>query len=88
MTGAKSFNLWTKPTIGGERKLRASSKVILAVIPLLLGALLFRSLVVFEKTDGGARIIEALAYSIIILVVTMSLVTLVISLIDYLRSLE
>lgn len=88
MPDKKKFHLWTKEKTGGERELRASSKVFLTVLPFLLAALLFQSLITFEKIDGGAEVIESLAYIIIVLVITMSLVTLVISLIDYLRSLE
>lgn len=88
MTATKKFSLWTKAKSGGERELRTSSKIILTLLPFLLSGLLFQALVMFEKIDGGAEVIEFLAYGIIVLVVTMSLVTLVISLIDYLRSLE
>ena len=88
MPGTKRFSLRTKEKPGGERELRTSSKVFLSVLPFLLAALLFPALVTFEKIDGGSEIIEVLAYVIIVLVITMSLVTLVISLIDYLRSLE
>jgi hypothetical protein len=88
MTGAKKFSLWTKPGSGGERKLRTSSKFLLTVLPFLLSGLLFQALVMFEKIDGGSEVIENLAYGIIVLVVAMSLLTLIISLIDYLRSME
>lgn len=88
MIGTKKFNLWTKEKPGGERELRTSSKVFLSLLPFLLAALLFPALVMFEKIDGGSEIIEVMAYIIIVLVLTMSLVTLLISLIDYLRSLE
>ncbi|MCP5444113.1 MAG: hypothetical protein H6968_13870 [Chromatiaceae bacterium] len=88
MTGAKKFHFWTKEKPGGERELRSGSKVFLTVLPILLAALLFQALITFEKIEGGAEVIEVMAYIIIVLVITMSLVTLVISLIDYLRSLE
>jgi len=88
MTDANSFDLWTKAKPDGERELRASSKVFLSLLPFVLGTALFQALVTFEKIEGGAEIIKVLAYGIIILVVVMSLVTLVISLIDYLRSYE
>ncbi|MCB1880871.1 MAG: hypothetical protein KDI54_12610 [Gammaproteobacteria bacterium] len=60
----------------------------MTLLPFILSGLLFQALVMFEQIDGGAEVIEFLAYAIILLVVAMSLVTLVISLIDYLRSLE
>lgn len=88
MTGKKTLSLWTKAKPGGERALRSSSKFILTLLPILLSALLFQALVMFEKIDGGAEVIEYLAYGIIVLVVAMSLVALVISLIEYLRSFE
>ena len=88
MTTAKKFNLWTKEKPGGERELRTSSKVFLTLLPFLLSAMLFQALIMFEKYDGGAEIIKMLAYGVIVLVIAMSLLTLVVSLIDYLRSLE
>jgi len=88
MTGAKNFSLWTKPGPGGERDLRTSSKILLTVLPFLLSGLLFQALVTFEKIDGGSEVIKMLAYGVIVLVLAMSLLTLIISLIDYLRSME
>ncbi|MCB1849883.1 MAG: hypothetical protein KDI83_03705 [Gammaproteobacteria bacterium] len=88
MTTAKRFNLWSKERPGGERELRASSKFLLTLLPFILGGLLFQTLVAFGKTESGALVIEYLAYAIILLVIVFSLLTLLISLIDYLRSLE
>jgi len=88
MTKAKSFSLWTKERANGERELRASSKAIISIMAVVLTVSLYQGLILFERVDGGAQIIEILAYILIVLVVTLSLFTLVVSLIDYLRSLE
>ena len=88
MTAAKKINFWTIEKPGGERELRTSSKVFLTILPFLLSALLFQALIMFERVDGGSEIIKIMAYGLIVLVVVMSLLTLVVSLIDYLRSLE
>jgi len=88
MTKAKSFSLWTKKRANGERELRASSKAIISIMAVVLTVSLYQGLILFERVDGGAQIIEILAYILIVLVVTLSLFTLVVSLIDYLRSLE
>jgi len=88
MPATKKSHLWTKEMPGGERELRTGSKIILTAIPILLAALLFQALITFEKIEGGAKVIEALAYTVVVLVITMSLVALLITLIDYIRSLE
>ena len=88
MTGLIDIKRWTQPGRNGERELRSGSKVLLTLFPLLLVVLLFWMLVIIGGTEGGAEIIAVLAYTVIALVIAASLFVLIMSLIDYLRSLE
>lgn len=88
MTGLIDINRWTQLGSDGERELRSGSKVLLTLLPLLLVVMLFFMLVIIGQTEGGAEIIAVLAYAVIALVVAASLFVLIMSLIDYLRSLE
>lgn len=88
MTGLIDINRWTQVGSDGERELRKGSRIALTLLPFLLVALLFWVLVVIGGTKEGADIIAVLAYSVIALVVAASLFVLIMSLIDYLRSLE
>lgn len=88
MAKAKKFSLWTKKRANGERELRASSKALISLVAVLLSFSLYQGLILFGETNSGAQIIEVLAYVLIVLVVALSLLTLIVSLIDYLRSFE
>jgi hypothetical protein len=88
MSGRIRGTLWRRFRADGEAELRTRSKLLLTIMPLLLAALLFPLLLTIERMDGGTAIIEVFAYGVILLVVAASLLTLIISLIEYLRSLE
>ena len=88
MTGKIRGTLWRRYRADGEVELRTRSKLLLTIMPLLLAGAIFLLLLAVEHMDGGAQIIEVFAYGIILLVVVASLLTLIITLIEYLRSLE
>ena len=88
MEKRRRWSLWTKEAPDGTRVFRASSKVLFTILPLLLGVLLFWGLVAAGDTEGGKEIIFYLALGLIVLIVFASLLVLMISLIDYLRSFE
>ena len=87
----KSFwnrEFWIKETFHGGIEYRTSSKILFTLVPILLAVLLYKLLIVIEGLENGAEIIMVMAYGIGILMITLILLVLIISLIEYLRSFE
>jgi hypothetical protein len=83
-----SSDYWIKETFHGGFEYRTSSKVLFTVLPILIAVLLYKALIVIEGLESGAEIIMILAYGIGILMITLILLVLIISLIEYLRTFE
>lgn len=88
MTPKKLASFWTKAARNGEREFRTTTKVLFSILPLLLAGLVYLLLVTIGATEGGADIVAVLAYGIVVLVAMLTLLVLMTSLIEYLRSLE
>ena len=82
----KSF--WIKETFSGGTEYRKRVKVLLSILPFVLAALLYKLLIMIESLDNGAGIIMALAYAVIVLMVTLMLLVIIVSIIEYLRRFE
>ena len=84
----KRQSIWSRETLDGEREFRTITKVLfsLAVAALALGTYLLLNLL--GTTEKGFETIVVLAYGVGVLMVVATLLVIVISLIDYLRSLE
>ena len=88
---AKKFwsrDYWIKETFHGGFEYRTSSKILFTVLPILLAVLLYKTLILIEGLENGAEIIMVMAYGIGVLMITLILLVLIISLIEYLRSFE
>lgn len=83
-----SRDFWVKETFHGGIKYRTSSKILFTILPILLAVLLYKLLLVIEGLESGAEIIMVLAYGIGVLMITLILLVLIISLIEYLRTFE
>ena len=83
-----SRDFWIMETFHGGIKYRTSSKILFTVLPILMAVLLYKLLIVIEGMESGAEIIMAMAYGIGVLMITLILLVLIISLIEYLRSFE
>lgn len=90
-SNGKSFwsrDFWIKETFHGGIEYRTSSKILFTILPILMAVLLYKLLIVIEGLESGAEIIMVLAYGIGVLMITLILLVLIISLIEYLRSFE
>ena len=85
-TKGKSF--WVKETFYGETEFRTISKVLFAILPFLLAAVLYTLLMVIEGMEKGPEFIVVLAYGIGVLMAMLILLVIIISLIEYLRTFE
>lgn len=88
MTNTKGRSFWIRETSSGEIEYRTSSKVLLTILPLLLGALVYKLLIVIEGLEMGPEIIIVLAYGVVVLMVALILLVVMISIIEYLRRFE
>lgn len=88
MTISKAKSFWIRETPSGGTEYRAITKVLFAVLPLLVGVLVYLSLMVIDELPSGAEIIVYLAYGIIVLMAVLILLVVIVSIIDYLRRFE
>lgn len=84
----KRRSLWVEEMPDGELKYRTSSKLMFALLIVLIPAVIYVLLILLEGLTGGPGIIIAMAYGVIVLVVVAMLMVVVVSLIDYLRRFE
>ncbi|MCB1858550.1 MAG: hypothetical protein KDI63_09770 [Gammaproteobacteria bacterium] len=80
--------LWFKKTAGGRLEMRTSSKALLSLLPIVLAGLVYRLLIFIERTESGPETIIVLAYGVVVLVAMLTLLVIMISIIDYLRTFE
>ena len=80
--------LWTRETAGGDREFRTFVKVLFSLSVLGLAVAIYLLLDRLGGTEGGEEIIVALAYGVGVLMVLATFLVVIISLIEYLRSLE
>jgi len=83
-----SRDFWVKETFHGGVKYRTSSKVLFTILPIFLAVLLYKTLIMIEGLESGAEIIMVMAYGLGVLMITLILLVLIISLIEYLRQFE
>ena len=81
-------NFWIRETLSGDTEYRTSSKALFTILLLLLPALLYKLLIAIEGLEGGGDIIVVLAYGIGVLLISLILLVLIISLVEYLRKFE
>lgn len=79
---------WTCDGADGERELRPRAKLALSLLLISLAVALYLLLNLLGGTQDGAAIIVVLAYAIGTLMIVATFVVIIISLIEYLRSLE
>ena len=79
---------WTREMPGGDREFRPFAKVLFSASVLGLAAGIYVLLDRLGRTEGGVEIIVALAYGVGVLMVLATFLVIIISLIEYLRSLE
>lgn len=88
MSKLKTSSFWTREVRNGEREFRTFAKVLFSILPLLLAALVYLLLATIGATTHGAEIVAVLAYGVVVLVAMLTLLVIMISLIEYLRSFE
>jgi len=88
VTKTKRRSFWVEEMPDGELRYRTSSKLLFAMLIVLIPAVIYLLLILLEGLTGGPGIITALAYGVIVLVVVAMLMVVVVSLIDYLRRFE
>jgi hypothetical protein len=88
MTKTDWKRLWIKDLPGGDREYRMISKVLFAVVLILIPAVIYGLLLLIEEATGGPMTILVLAYGVIVLMVAVMLVVVILSLIDYLNRFE
>ena len=93
MTSTKSKRFWrkefwTRQTLSGETEFRAGTKALFTILLLLLPALTYKLLIVIEDLEGGPEILVVLAYALGVLLISLILLVILISLVEYLRKFE
>ena len=90
-TKDKSFwkrDFWIRETRRGRTEYRTVSKVLFAILPFVLAALLYKLLIVIEDLKKGPEIIIYLAYGVGILLLMLILLMIIVSIIEYLNRFE
>lgn len=85
---SKRQSLWTRETLDGEREFRAIAKVLFSTTVVVLALAIYFLLDLLGRTKEGLEIVVILAYGVAVLMVVATLLVIIISLIEYLRSLE
>ena len=79
---------WVRETLDGEREFRPITKTLLSALLIAMALALYLLLSLLGRTEEGLEIIVILAYGVGVLMVVATFLVIIISLIEYLRSLE
>ena len=85
---SKRQNFWTRETADGEIEFRPVTKALLSVLLIGMAFALYFLLSMLGRTEEGLEIIVVLAYGVGVLMIVATFLVIIISLIEYLRSLE
>jgi hypothetical protein len=81
-------NRWVKASPGGGTDLRKGTKLLLAILPLVVATAFYGLLLLIEGLSNGREILIVLAYALIVLFAALVLLALMVSLSEYLRRFE
>ena len=85
---SKRQNFWTRETADGEIEFRSVTKALFSVLLIGMAFALYFFLSMLGRTEEGLEIIVVLAYGVGVLMIVATFLVIIISLIEYLRSLE